>query len=96
MGILCGPGQGVSSCLATASLCTRLSGERMVFLPSSLITMEAPGWTLGPLSTAWRSSFTFHGVTGCGSYRLFGATFPTLSRNLKLVIAFTLSFLSRI
>lgn len=29
------------------------------------------------------------------SYRLFGATFPTASRNLELVIAFTLNFLDR-
>lgn len=29
------------------------------------------------------------------SYRLFGATFPTASRNLELVITFTLNFLHR-
>ena len=32
-------------------------------------TMVAPGWTLGPLMTACRSSATFHGVMGSGKVR---------------------------
>lgn len=74
MGILWGSGQGVSSCLATASRWAKLVADRMVLLPSSLITMDAPGWTLGPLRTAWRSSFTFHGVTGWGYVSLVANT----------------------
>lgn len=66
MGILWGSGQGVRSCFATAALCAILVADRTVLRPSSFITMEAPGWTLGPLRTAWRSSFTFQGVTGWG------------------------------
>lgn len=66
MGILWGSGHGVRSCFATAALCAILVADRMVFRPSSLITMDAPGWTLGPFRTAWRSSFTFQGVTGWG------------------------------
>lgn len=74
MGILCGSGQGVSSCLATASLWARLEADRTVLLPSSWITMEAPGWTWGPLRTACRSSFTFQGVTGWGYVSLVANT----------------------
>ena len=58
------PVAGVRSCLATASRCVRSEELRAVRLPSSLMTMEAPGCTLGPLMTACLSSCTFQGVTG--------------------------------
>lgn len=74
MGIQCWPVLGVSNCLAIASLWVGLVRLRMVREPSSLITIEAPGCTSGPLSTACRSSFTFHGVTGCGYVSLVANT----------------------
>lgn len=82
IGIFCGPGEGVRSCLATASLCAGLEADKMVLLPSSFITMEAPGWTLGPLRTAWRSSFTFHGVTGWGYVSFVANTFTKNTESL--------------
>lgn len=60
------PVAGVKSCLATASRCVASTALRAVRLPSSLMTMEAPGCTLGPLMTACLSSCTFQGVTGWG------------------------------
>ena len=50
------PMAGVRSCLATASRWVRFEALRAVRLPSSLMTMEAPGCTLGPLMTACLSS----------------------------------------
>lgn len=50
------PVAGVRSCLATASRWVRSEALRAVRLPSSLMTMEAPGCTVGPLMTACLSS----------------------------------------